>query len=519
MTRTTQSTTRLGWVALLVSVAVVFTVSAAAAPRGEPAKSLAKLDEEYAAAETDLLRRCTIEKLDDLAAIITAWKLPPAEGRQLAFEIPAGLETPAFVDTDTERAIWNDFVAARQARAAGTYEHSLFASRAHAHKPTRTELAQPDRVQPPVAQASCEAVRLLFLTLREDPSLEQARAAVGQVRRGDRWEWPEVARRQEKNEEFDPDFGWIPKDKLNRYLAGERYLRGRWIPAADDDANLRDIKHGRQFNADHWEIVSTAPPKATGEVASSLEAARLVWLQVFGAFTAEPADLEKRLAGRGRITPQTPHSAILCGSRRQFLAELLSLEPDITVADGLYWQPTATIWFFADPATPPNTTVWHEGFHQLFAESRPDFVKLKADPGGRCGFWAVEAAALYAESIEETPFGWAIGGRSAGRGPAARALLTNDTFFMPLAGLTALGREDFQAADGIANLYDQCGGLADFFMNASNGRYRESFVEYLARVYSGTADPNTLARLCRRSYPELDAEYKEYMKTTPSMTP
>jgi hypothetical protein len=507
-----------GCAALLVTLALVLPSSAADRP-GTPGKSLEKLDEEYAAAEKDLLRRCTIDTLDELAAIIKAWKLPPSDGRQMAFAIPDRLTTPACIDSDAERGIWNDFLAARQARAAGTYEHAIFASRAHERQPTRADLAQPGRIPPAIAQASCEAIRLLFLALRDDPLHERARAAAGHVRRGDHWEWPEAARRLERKEEFNPDYGWMPKDKLARSLAGERYLRGRWIPAADDDAKLREIKHGRQFNADHWEIVSTAPPKATGEVAASLEAARLIWLQIFGAFASEPADLEKRLGGRSRVMPQTPYSAILCGSRRQFMAELLRLEPDITIADGLYWQPTATIWFFADPATPPIATVRHEGFHQLFAESRPDFLKLKTDPGGRSGFWAVEAAALYAESIRETPFGWTIGGRDAGRGPAAQALLANDTFFMPLADLTALGREDFQASDRLADLYDQCGGLADFFMNASDGRYRESFVEYLTRVYSGTADPDTLARLCRRSYPELDAEYKEYIKTPSSQVP
>jgi hypothetical protein len=49
-------------------------------------------------------------------------------------------------------------------------------------------------------------------------------------------------------------------------------------------------------------------------------------------------------------------------------------------------------------------------------------------------------------------------------------------------------------------------------MNARGGRYREAFVEYLSRVYSGTADPDTLARLCRRSLAELDAEYREFMR-------
>jgi len=81
-----------------------------------------------------------------------------------------------------------------------------------------------------------------------------------------------------------------------------------------------------------------------------------------------------------------------------------------------------------------------------------------------------------------------------------------------LAELAAMGREAFQAHDRIADLYDQSGGLADFFMNAQSGRYRESFVEYLTRVYSGTVDADTLPRLCRRSFAELDAEYRAYMR-------
>jgi hypothetical protein len=483
---------------------------AAAAPRGEPAKSLAALDEEYGLAEKDLLRRCDLDGHGELAAIIEAWRLPVAEGRQLAVAIPASIETPACVDTEQERSIWNDFLAARRARAAGLYEHAVFAAGAHDRQPTRAELARPDPEAPTLAQRSCEAIRLLFLAVRDDPDHERARAAGGWIRRGDRWEWPAAARRLDKAEHYYPQFGWMPASKLARHRAGERYLRGRWVPAADDDATLREVKHGRQFDADHWEIVTTAPPPVTGDLAAELEQARLVWLQVFGAFAVEPADLEKRLAGRGRIAPQTPHSAILCGSREQYADELRQLEPQIEITAGIYWQPTATIWFFADPAGPPAATVRHEAFHQLFAESRPDFTRLKAEPGRRSGFWAVEAAAIYAESIAPTDFGWTLGGRDAGRVPAARKLVAAESH-VPLAELAPLGREAFQAHDRIADLYDQCGGLADFLMNARGGRYREAFIEYLARVYSGTADPDTLPRLCRRSLAELDAEYRESM--------
>jgi len=48
-------------------------------------------------------------------------------------------------------------------------------------------------------------------------------------------------------------------------------------------------------------------------------------------------------------------------------------------------------------------------------------------------------------------------------------------------------------------------------MNGEGAAYRESFVEYLVRVYSGTADTDTLARLCRRSYADLDDAYRRHL--------
>ncbi|MCE2728180.1 MAG: hypothetical protein LW698_15665 [Planctomycetaceae bacterium] len=48
-------------------------------------------------------------------------------------------------------------------------------------------------------------------------------------------------------------------------------------------------------------------------------------------------------------------------------------------------------------------------------------------------------------------------------------------------------------------------------MNGQRGRYREAFVEYLARVYAGTADPETLSRLCRQKYADLDAAYRRHL--------
>jgi len=514
--RTGWSGLAVAWAAALPAMVAVVEMVAAADPA--PDKSLAQLDETFAAAAQGLVRRAEAGGWRQLAALIASWNLPAEADRQFALAIPATVSAPEWIAADGEREIWADFVAARQARAAGLFEHARFAAAAHDRVPTRAEQAQPNADRPPLSQRSCAVVSLLHRVLRDDPDHERARTALGWTRRGAAWVWPEAARRLDKGEEFDAAFGWLPAARMARYRAGDRYDRGRWLTAADDDARTDlAVDKGRKFDTDHWEILATAPLPAAAAVAAVLEETFLVWRQVFGACGVEPADLEKRLRGRGRLLPRTPFAAVLCANRDQYVTELTKLEPTIGRTDGLYWPPTQTAWFFAAPAaaagdaSPQPRTVHHEATHQLFAESSLTTKKLAAAAGERCGFWAIEAAACYMESIRPAPFGWTVGGRDAGRVPAARERLLEDAFYVPLEELTALGRAAFQADARLPQLYSQIAGLADFFMNGQRGRYREAFVEYLARVYAGTADPETLSRLCRQKYADLDAAYRRHL--------
>lgn len=501
-----------------LAVAWAATLSALVAADPSPATSLTQLDETFAAAAQGLVRRAEAGGWQQLATLIAAWELPAEADRQFALAIPATLAAPAWIAAAGEREIWADFVSARQARAAGLFDHARSAAAAHDRVPTRAEQARLDADRPPLSQRSCAVISLLHRVLRDDPDHERARNALGWTRRGAAWVWPETARRLDKGEEFDAAFGWLPAARLARYRAGERYDRGRWLTAADDDARIDlAIDKGRKFDADHWEILSTAPLPTAAAVATVLEETFVVWRQVFGVCGVEPADLEKRLRGRGRLPTHEPFAAVLCANRDQYVTELTKLEPTIGRTDGLYWPPTQTAWFFAalaaaaGDALPQPRTVHHEATHQLFAESSLTTKKLAARAGERCGFWAIEAAACYMESIQPAPFGWTVGGRDAGRVPAARERLLEDDFYVPLEELTALGRAAFQADARLPQLYSQIAGLADFFMNGQRGRYREAFVAYLARIYAGTADPETLSRLCRQTYSDLDAAYRRHL--------
>lgn len=460
------------WVILVVGVGV-------SAP---PLQPLARLDAEFADRLATLARRADAAGHADLATVIRGWPLPDETDRQFVLAIPAQLERPAFTDAADAAAIWSEFVAARQAHANALFAH--------------------------IADATpCAAVRLLHRVLRDDPEHARAREAAGWVKTKSGWAWPEATRHRDRGDDYDPQYGWLPRGRLTRYRAGERYDRGRWITSAADEARTLAVADGRRFTSDHWEITTTASLTAAADAAATLEETHAIWRQVFGPLARPPRD--RRQASRPPRANLEPFVAVLCADRRQYLTELEPLEPAIGMTQGIYQAPTRTLWLVraTDDAAAARTTIRHEATHQLCAESRPTSPLA----GEACGFWAIEAVACYLEAAEPAAWGWTAGGADAGRMPAARRLLSEEGFHVPLEELTALGRGAFQADPRIANIYAELGGLADFFMNGDRGRHREAFVAYVARIYDGTADPDTLARLCETSYADLDTAYRRHV--------
>ncbi|NDC63295.1 MAG: hypothetical protein EBZ59_04750 [Planctomycetia bacterium] len=470
-------------------------------------ETLESLDRQWTATAADLARRADTIGHRQLAECIRGWQLPEMEDRQLVLEIPPRLDQPAWIGDEQAMAVWSDFCAARRTRAAATFSLAVEAARAHAANEGRGRRPEDGTDErSPLEQRGCEAVRLMYRVLRDDPDHPRAREAGGWVRRHGAWVWPEAARRLDKGEEHSDEYGWLPKGRTRRYLGGERYAGGRWIAAEADAERHRTIERGWTHASDHWLVVSTAGLEEAARLARSLELTHTIWRQVFGAFAMEPAELERRLEGRGRVAAREPLAARLLADRGQYVEQLEQLEPTVGRTQGIYWRPTRTAWFFAGDGAEP-TTVHHEATHQLFAESRTTSPLA----GERCGFWAIEAAACYLESLEPTTFGWTLGGRDAGRAAAARERILEDGFHVPLAELASKGRRDLQADERLPQIYSQLAGLADFFMNGQRRLYREAFVEYLVRVYTGTVEADTLARLCGRGYVELDDEYRRYM--------
>lgn len=485
---------RRAWPSAAARVAACVALIGAAlghdVPAAEPLPR-AKLEEAWDAAATDLVRRADRGGHAELAAFVRGWRLPDEPGRQRVLAIPSAPVTPTFIDTPDEEAIWEDFLAARRARAAALFDLAVEAARAHAKLPTRAERARGEQPQP-LAQATSAAISLLYESLRDDPDHERARKAGGWVRRDGHWMWPEAARRLDAGEVHDSERGWITKSRAGRIDVPQPGKTGAWL-------------------SDHWKISSPAGPAAAAALAGELETAHDVWRQAFGGFLLEPADQEKAFEGRSRPASHGPFAATLFVDRAAYVAELEKLEPTISRTLGLYWTPTRTAYFFppgaGDDAAFAMSTIHHEAVHQLFAEMR----KTSPLAGERCGFWALEAAACYMESLTPTAYGWTLGGRDAGRTPAARERLIDEDFYVPLEELCGLGRTELQADDRLPAIYSQIAGLADFFMNGEAAKYREAFVEYLVRVYTGTVSPDTLARLCGVNYADLDDAYRRHM--------
>ncbi len=460
-------------------------------PRGLQAEVLADLDDQWRQAAEPLIARAEAAGEERLAAEMRAWSgiaSAPTDGRQTIHRIPATAEQPAWLATAAEQALWADYRASRAAWAEQVYDAARAAAR---------------------DDQGCEAFRLLAVTLAADPDHAQARQAGGWVRRVDEgtttWLWPEAARRQSRREAFSPEFGWLLKTWQPRYAEGLRRQGTRWV-AKEKLPAPQTVADAPLWQSDHWRISQLADEADVAQLAARLEEAYTVWWQAFGSFAMERGELQRRFEGQHRASPAAAMQAVHFASRQQYVDTLERLEPQIGRTLGIYWMPTQTSYFFEADDVGPGT-VFHEATHQLFTESR----RTSRLAGEQHGFWVIEAVACYMESLEPTETGWRLGGLDHGRAPMAVERLTLDNFYVPLETLCSLGRVEFQAHPQLPPLYSQISGLADFFLNGQQGRYREAFLAYLQRVYTGSARPDSLAALCGTGFEDLDEQYRRHV--------
>jgi predicted transcriptional regulator len=352
--------------------------------------------------------------------------------------------------------------------------------------------------------------------VRENPDHAEARRVLGYELADGQWLTPYARRMIDAGNVWNPEYGWISAQDLPRYEAGERPSNGRWIPAQRDARRRGRLNDGWRIRTEHFLVTTNDSLEAAAGLAARLEKLYQVWQQLFAGFYLSEREVRDLFAGERRARQQSrPFRVYYHRDKDDYVAALVRRQPRIAETLGIYFDTDREAHFFAGEGQDAGT-LYHEAVHQLFQESRPATQHV----GERANFWIVEGIATYFETLTEhqLPFAgpyYTIGDSSAGRLPAARQRLLSDGYYVPLAELAQLGKDQVQERPDIAKLYSQASGLAAFLMDAEGGRYREPLVRYLVAVYAGRDDRETLATEAGRSFPQLDGDYRRTMESLP----
>jgi len=466
----------------LVLPVFLLILSACASLRADVDQARSALYTSYRAKLEEVAKRCDIENLPEAAAAIRAW-VPERDPEQLTLFLPPSTMFPDVdADSPAKQVKWQEL---RNAQA-----DALLALAKQAIAEHRPSLV----------------MELVVEALRENPDHERARKLLGYVKYQDAWRTPFEARQLRAGKLWHEKFGWLPKAHVERYERGERNALGRWM-SAEEEANLRsDMQRGWRVETDHYVVTTNHSLEEGVSLARRLELLHALWRQVFATYLATEQELAKQLEGKAPKPLPRQHDVVYFRTREEYVAALKAAQPQIDMTLGIYFDTTRKAYFFAGEEQDPGT-LYHEAAHQLFQETR----NVAPQVGAKDNFWIVEAIACYMESLAPHDGHYTLGGANAGRVPAARHRLLTDQFYVPLAELAALGRQDLQRDPRIAMIYSQSAGLADFFMHATGGAKRDALNRYLATVYAGRAKPQSLAELMGESFDQLDAQYRAFM--------
>jgi hypothetical protein len=440
---------------------------------------------------------CDANALADEAEMTRRWPLPRAPLTLVVPMVDETVDAPKEAEDAPAKAVeWRKrFTKLRQAQG-----EMLFALARRAAEEEQMTLA----------------FRLVHETLREDPRHEAARKMLGYKLHEGRWMTSYDVLKTQSKQVLHPKFGWLLRAHVERYEAGERFYKGRWLKA-EDEARLRaNIDQGWDVVTEHYHIRTNHSLEEGVRLATRLERLHQLWRQLLVRFYLADEQIAKLF--KGGALPKGPakrHQVTYFRNRDEYNRALIVQQPNIGVTTGYYATDRRTAFFFADDATEErdDSNLYHEATHQLFSEVRA----MSPKTGLAANFWVVEGIACYMESLTvgngqgDDSF-CMLGGTDAIRLKNARARLLDDDFFVPLAELTRLGMDALQHDERIKQLYSQASGLTYFLIHDGDGRYRDALVDYLVAVYTARDTPGTLAELTGRNYSELDQEYRAFLQ-------
>jgi hypothetical protein len=410
---------------------------------------------------TALAAKCDELGLKEQAQITRGWPIERHPRRQYLF-LPAASDSTAPKGSAPEAARqWHRrFMELRRERAA-----ELFAAAKGASDGGKADVAY----------------QLLFEVLREDPEHAEAHRVLGYVRSGSEWKLPGAEKATPRQPSYNhPQTGWR--------------ARGWW-----------------SLETAHFQIASNDQRELV-EAGQQLEKLDGLWRQVFFRYWATPAGLAARLAGGNEpLAPERPKMQVVVFKTRQEYANYIaSRHPKAASTLGLYDDKQRIAYFFGgDKSVYP--TWFHEGTHQLFQES---VAGTREEPGQERDFWALEAAALYMESLAEHAGYWTVGGWESDRLQFARYRVLSGDLNLPLAQIEALSRDQIQKSEEIGRIYTQSVGLGHFLIDGESGSYRREFLRLIAALYRGEKTDGLLARATAQPLEKLDEQYRAFLNVT-----
>lgn len=486
-----------GWLGALWLACVV----APAAAQSRPKVALSALQQSHAELRFDyaddlqkLIDYCEERQLTEGVAEIRRYLIEPKSTTIRAVSLPQAFQPELAADLSNDERHWRTQLGVRRKE----YAKQLYLLSRRALNAGYPGLA-------------FDLVRELVM---HDPDHAKGRELLGYVPFEGTWVTPYARSMLLKGYVRHPKFGWILKRDQPRYDAGERQVDGRWMSVEKEAEIRRDFAHAWEIRTDHYLIKTNVSLERGVEFGQALEDFYEFFHQTFAGFFNDPDHLKKVFDGTAPSVSKTPRPYLVnyYKDRDEYITRLKPLFPSIEVTNGIYLTDGRTAHFYLDPQANQDATLFHEATHQLFFESHP-LIRPIAKTGH---FWIVEGIACYMESFQRENGAFSVGDPRYIRFEGARRNALQEKYYVPLRKFSEMGMRDFQEAPMLAKNYTQAAGLAHFFMQYEEGRYRDAVVNQLVQLYSGNPRkrdfPQGLDELTGETYEELDRQYVEFLQ-------
>lgn len=367
-----------------------------------------------------------------------------------------------------------------------------------------------------------DAFQIVLTTLYVNPDHVQARKILGYSLVDGCWRTAWELKQLQRGLTDHPKFGWIRKEDVSMYESGKRPFRNEWITEEEDNNRPKTPKTGWKIETEHYVMETSCSLEEGVRICRRLETFYVAWLQLFYRFTAQDKQWSFIVSGHGKI-PSRRHKVTFFKNRAEYLEQLRKRENNIESSYGGYFPQDETIFIYFPAPNEGNhldTLLVHEATHQLFQECRPASSnhqrrKNRSLPGKRSNFWVLEAFSTYMETFRVDGDVYRVGGTNSLRFRRARERATEADGLLSLREFAGMSIEAFQRYPDLAMLYTQSAGLASFFLHYDQGRYRNAFIFYLYLVYEELDSVNTLERLTKRTFEQMDEEFHRYMLNAP----